>query len=344
MRSFKLRELAEAAGGRVVGEAEMELTGVAPLQEAGPNQMGLLASAAYVDHLEGLRAGAVLVTEKLESSLAESVSRLVVPDAHAALVPILSLFHPPAAARPGIHPTAVLGRGVELGNEISIGAYAVLEEGSVVGDRCHIGPHVVIGQRCQIGEDTVLHAQVVLYPDTVLGRRVIVHSGARLGVDGFGFAQVDGKFEKIPQVGACTVGDDVEIGANCCFDRGSIGHTRVGSGTKIDNFVHLAHNARVGEHCVMAAHSGMAGSSIMGDHVMVGGQVGIANHLKIGSGARLAPQAGVIRDIEAGATVTGFPARDLRSYFRSSALFFRLPEILKRVRRLEAAAGFQGKR
>jgi UDP-3-O-[3-hydroxymyristoyl] glucosamine N-acyltransferase len=332
-----LEEAARISGAVVQGERNVVVRGVAPLAEAGHDQLGLLADRRYLSHLEESRAGALLVSTELTEHLPdrEDRPRLVADDPHEALIPLLECFHPTPSPTPGIHPTAVVGPGVLLGVDVHVGPYAVLEEGAVVGDRARIGPHAVVGRGCRVGEDAVLHAHVTLYPDTVLGRRVVVHSGARLGVDGFGYAEGSEGLEKIPQVGRCVVEDDVEVGANTCVDRGSIGDTRIGRGTKIDNLVHLAHNVRIGAHSAMAAQVGIAGSTRVGAGVMFGGQAGVVGHVEIGDGARLSAQAGIIGDVEAGASVTGYPARDLRRYLRASALFLRLPELERRLRALE---------
>lgn len=332
--SLSLAEVADLVGGRAIGKRDVRLLGVAPLADAGPEELGLLASAPYAEGAAQSRAGALLVSSALEHRVPEGRAAVVVEDAHAALIPLLSHFHPEPAPAPGIHPTAVLGEGVHLGADVSIGPYAVLERNVVVGERGRIGAHSVVGADSRIGDDSVIHAQAVLYPRTILGRRVVVHAGARLGVDGFGYALQEGAFRKIPQVGRVVVEDDVEIGANTCIDRGSIGDTVVGQGTKLDNLVQLGHNVRVGPHCVLAAQVGVAGSTHVGSGVSVGGQAGFAGHLRIADGASVSAQAGVIGDLEEGEVVTGFPARDRRSFMRAWALVLRLPELFREMKEL----------
>jgi UDP-3-O-[3-hydroxymyristoyl] glucosamine N-acyltransferase len=230
---------------------------------------------------------------------------------------------------------------VELGAEVSVGPFAVIEAGAVLGDRVRIGPHSVVGAGSKLGVDTLLHPHVTLYPGTVLGERCIVHSGARLGSDGFGYAWTGTEHRKVPQVGGCRLGDDVEIGANTTIDRGSIGDTRVGQGTKIDNLVQLGHNVRVGERAILISQVGIAGSTTVGDGAVLGGQVGVGGHLEIGAGARVGAQAGVTGDVPAGETVSGYPARPHRLALRAQAVTLRLPEILRRLRRLERAHGIE---
>lgn len=335
-KPITLDDVARTTGGRVVGDGGVRVRDVAPLADAGPDDLALLADRRYLPALEESRAGALLVQEALlEQVEGTDVPAVVVADAHRALVPLLELLHPPAAVPVGIHPTAVLGRGVSLGTDVWVGPYAVLGDGVVVADRARVGPHAAVGDGCRIGEESVLNPGVVLYAGTVVGRRVVVHAGARLGVDGFGYAVGDdGAFRKIPQVGRVVVEDDVEIGANACIDRGSIGDTVVGAGSKLDNLVHLAHNVRLGAGCAFAAMVGVAGSVRIGRGVVAGGQAGISGHLSIGDGARLAAQAGVIGDIPAGETWMGYPARERREFLKAEALTYRLPDLVKEVRRL----------
>lgn len=332
--SLSLTEIADMVGGRLIGEYSGRLRDVAPLVDAGPEELGLLASGAYAEGAAQSRAGAFLVSSALEHRVPKGRAAVVVEDAHAALIPLLSHFHPEPAPAPGIHPTAVLGEGVHLGADVSIGPYAVLERNVVVGERGLIGAHVVVGAESRVGDDSVIHPQAVLYPRTILGRRVIVHAGARLGVDGFGYALEDGTFHKVPQVGRVVVEDDVEIGANTCIDRGSIGDTVVGRGTKLDNLIQLAHNVRVGPHCVMAAQVGIAGSTRIGTGVSVGGQAGVGGHLWIADGARISGQAGVTGNLGEGEVVTGFPARDRRTFMRAWALVLRLPDLFREMKEL----------
>ncbi len=332
--SLTLTEVASVVGGRVAGDDAIEVRGVAPLDQATADELGFLAQRRYLRFLSEARCKAVLVAETLEEEAGVFPGRIVVDDPHQALPPLLNRFHPPLEPESGIHPTAVLGKGVVLGEGIAIGPYAVLEAGSEIGDRARIGPHCVVGRGSVVGAETVLHPQVVLYPGTRLGRRVVVHSGVRLGVDGFGFVPGGEAHRKVPQVGACVIEDDVEIGANSTVDRGSIGRTVVGEGTKLDNHVHLGHNVQVGRGVLMAAMVGVSGSTRIGEGALFGGQAGINGHIQIGEGARIGGQAGVVGDVPPGETVSGYPARSHRDFMRAMAALFRLPKTLKR---LEAA-------
>jgi UDP-3-O-[3-hydroxymyristoyl] glucosamine N-acyltransferase len=327
-------EIANIVGGRVVGDGSFRVRDVAPLRDATPDELGFLAARHYVTQVPRSRAGALLVAEAVSDLFDDERPRVVVADAHAGLIPLLGHLHPADEPSPGVHPTAVLGQRVSLGAGVVIGPYAVVGDGTVVADRVRIEAHVVVGKGCRIGEDTVLHPGVVLYARTVLGRRVEIHSGARIGVDGFGYAQMDGGLRKVPQVGRVVVGDDVEIGANACIDRGSIGDTVVSEGSKLDNLVHLAHNVQLGMSCALAAQTGIAGSTRLGNGVMCGGQVGISGHLELGDGVSVAAQAGVTSHVDAGSTVMGYPARDMQEYLKAYALTFRLGELRREVRAL----------
>lgn len=336
-RSLTMAEVAERVDGRLVGDPAVEVSGLAPVDDAAGDRLAFLAARRYARYASACGAAAFLVSEEMERELPERATRVVVDEAYPAMRTLLAHFHPSESWEPSVHATAVLGPGVRLGGGVEIGPYAVLEEGVQVGDGTRIAAHCVLGRRSVVGAGCRLHPHVVLYEETLLGDRVIVHSGARLGSDGFGYTVVDGEHAKIPQVGRCVVGDDVEIGANTTIDRGSLGDTRIGRGAKLDNLVHVAHNVRVGARSLLAALVGIAGSTRIGEGVFFGGQAGAINQLEIGDGVRVTAQTGVIGDLAAGATVTGYPARPHREFLRSQALVSRLPKLLARVEALENA-------
>jgi UDP-3-O-[3-hydroxymyristoyl] glucosamine N-acyltransferase len=334
---LRVGDLAKRVGGEITGDPSVEVTAAASLESAKETDVSFLASRRYLPYLSGTRAAAVIVGRDLGDleEVPQGVVLVRVDDAHAALAEALDLLYPLRPPAPGLAPTAVLGRGIELGEGVRIGAYAVVGARVHLGDGAVIGEHCVVGDDCRIGRQTELKPHVTLYSDTVLGDRCIVHSGARLGVDGYGYVLQDGAHRKVQQVGRCVVEDDVEIGANTTIDRGSVGETRIGAGTKIDNLVHIAHNVRIGRGCLIVAQVGIAGSTTVGDGVALAGQVGIVGHLNIGDGVRVAAQSGVSSDIPAGETYFGYPARPHTKVMRANAVFLRLPEMWRRLRRVE---------
>jgi UDP-3-O-[3-hydroxymyristoyl] glucosamine N-acyltransferase len=317
---------------------DLEVRGIAPIATADADQLGFLAHRRYRKELPDSRAGAILLAEDMVSLLPEDTRpRLVVPNPYVALAKLLEVFFPLDPMPAEIHPSVVLGDGVQLGSDVRIGPYAVIESGARIGDGCRIGAHCVVGNGAQIGPETTLHPHVVIYPRSEVGRRVILHAGVRIGADGFGYTFHEGAQQKIPQIGSCTIEDDVEIGANATIDRGSIGETRVHVGVKLDNLVHLGHNVVVGAHTVMAAQTAVGGSSRVGAGVMAGGQAAISDHLTVGDGARIAARACIIRDLPAGETAFGYPARPRMEFLRSRAALGRMPQLVQQVRKLEQA-------
>ena len=333
--TLTLGDLATLVSGRLEGDADIQITGVAAVEDADASQVAFLSSKRYVRHVADSRAGAFMVSADLESHVADR-PRVVVTEPHRALIAVLRHVQPPEEHHPGVHPTAVLGRGVKLGNDVSIGPYVVLDDAVEVGDRTRIGAHVVVGKGARIGKDCTLHPQVVLYANTQLGDRVILHSGAVLGADGFGYSFFDGAHQRIPHLGRTVIQDDVEIGANSAVDRGSIGDTVLEPGVKVDNLVQIAHNVRIGALSMLAGMVGIAGSTRIGKGVWMGGQVGIINHLDIGDGARLAVATKVMKDVPAGETMSGHPARPHREDMQRQAAASRVPKLMERLRALEA--------
>lgn len=332
-----LAELASLVGGRAVGDVALSIKGIATLADAGPDELGLLADRKYLKAAPESDAGALLISEELDPEATDAPNRLVVENPREALTFLLGHFHPEPQRRPGIHPTAVIGEGVQLGLDVSVGPYVVAEDDVVIGDRVTLHAHVVVRQGARIGADSILHPHVVLYPQARVGERVVLHAGVRIGVDGFGYTPSDGELKKVPQVGLCVIGDDVEIGANSCVDRGSIGRTELGNQTKLDNLVHIAHNVSVGPQSVMAAMVGIAGSTSIGAGTMWGGQSGAADHLDIGDEVKVAARAGLIDDVPSGSTVAGFPARPLKDFLEATAAMYRLAGLRRRVREMERA-------
>jgi len=326
--------IAEAVGGRLTGDSAATVTGVAPLDRASEPDLSFLGAPKYASMFTASRAGVVLIAPELADTPGQAKARVVVASPMEALLTLLPRFHRAPRAEPGVHATAVVGRGARLGRDVSLGPYAVIGEGVTVGDGTAIGPHCAIGPGVSIGSACQLFASVTVYSGSVIGDRVTLHAGVRVGSDGFGYVQRGGEHIKIPHVGRCVIGDDVEIGANTTIDRGSIDDTVVGAGTKVDNLVQIAHNVRIGRACLIMAQVGIAGSARVEDGAMLLGQAGVSGHHTVGKGARLAAQAGGFGDIPAGETWSGYPARPHKESLRAQAALFKLPGLLRRIERL----------
>jgi len=321
--------VAELVGGRLRGAGDVVLTRVAALDRAGADALSFLSSTKYVEQFRRSQAGAVLMAEPFSDTDGGPATRIIVPDPTDAIMTVATHFTPDTSAVPGIAPSAVLAEGVRLGAEVTIGPYAVLGHGVRLGDRCRIGAGSVLEDEVQVGEASVLEARVVCYRGTVIGRRVVVQAGTVLGGVGFGFVSSAVGHRRVPHVGRCILEDDVEVGSNCCIDRGSIDDTVIGSGTKIDNLVQVGHNVRMGKRCFVAAGVGIGGSSRIGDDVVLAGQAGIAGHLTVGDRARVAAQGGVSTSVPAEADYGGSPARPHRDTMRAQASAFRVARIIK---------------
>lgn len=327
-------EVAAAVGGTLAGTHSAIVDGIAPLDRATAHDLSFLSTAKYAPLFELSQAGIVLVTAELAAAPGACSARVVVKSPHDALLSLIPRFYRAPVRDAGVHPTAIVAKGARVAPGATIEAYAVINDGAEIGERAWIGSHSVVGAGVKIGADVRLLPHVTLYSGSSLGDRVTVHSGARIGSDGFGYVFRAGAHEKIPHVGRCLIGNDVEIGANAAIDRGSIDDTVIGDGTKIDNLVHIGHNVRVGRLCLLMAQVGVAGSSRVDDGAILAGQVGIAGHLTVGAGARLAAQAGVISDIPAGETWGGYPARPHRESLKASANLFKLSAMMKRIEAL----------
>ena len=337
LTSRRLADVAIAVGGSVVGDGNARVSGIASLDRATPTDLTFLASSKYAPLLLESAAGGVLVTPELADVPGRCRNRVVVANPHEAMIALLPTFYRmPSRPFVGVHPSAIVDSTARVDADACVEAFCVVGADAVIGRGCWIGSHCVIGEGVTVGADTRLVSQVTLYPGADVGARVLLHAGVRIGSDGFGFVFREGIHQKVPHVGRCVIGDDVEIGANSTIDRGSIDATEIGAGTKIDNLVHVGHNARVGRLCLFAAGVGVAGSARIEDGVMLAGQVGVAGHLTIGAGAIITAQSGVLKSVPAGETWGGFPSRSQRETLRGYAAVNKLPDLMKRLEKLLA--------
>lgn len=325
-----LGEIASHVGGELAGDANLEITGVSSLQHAQPGDIAFAESERVLPEAAASAASALLVPVGLDCGK----PCVRTGDPRLAFARVLELFSPAPPQRRGVHPTAVIGEGFTGGADVWVGPHAVVGDGVTLGDRTSLGPLCSVGDGATLGADCRLHAGVYLYHDVSLGNGVIIHSGTVVGADGFGYIKEMSPPHKIPQLGTVIIDDDVEIGANVMIDRATLGATRIGAGSKIDNQVQIAHNVQVGENCLICAQTGISGSTVLEDSIILGGQVGIGDHLTIGERSVVGAQGGVISDIPAGSFVSGYPAGPHREKMKVEAAIKRVPDLLRTIRQL----------
>lgn len=336
---FSAAKIASMVGGRVDGDEDACVNSFAKIEEAGRGQLAFLANPKYEDYLYNTRASVVIVHSGLVPRSPVAASLVRVDDPYGAFAKLLAVYQQMTAHRPsGIEQPSHVSPVARIGRDVYIGAFAYVAEGAVVGDGAQIHPLAFVGRNARIGEGTVLHPGVKVYHDCVIGNHVVVHAGTVIGGDGFGFApQKDGSYAKVPQLGHVIVEDHVEIGANTCIDRATMGATVIRRGTKLDNLVQIAHNVEVGSDTVIAAQAGISGSTKVGDRVQIGGQAGLAGHITIAEGSRINGQSGVTKSIrKERSAVNGTPAFEHADYLRTQAVSRKLPDLEKRLLELEA--------
>lgn len=334
---MRLGELARVLGATLEGGAEdVEITGVAAIEEATPGTLTFLADRRHESRLGSTRAAAVLLAHDGPST---PLPALRVAHPYLSFVEAMELFHPPRRPPAGVHQTAVIAPTAVIGAGATIGPYVTVADGVRLGRDAILAAHVTVYPDARIGDGFTAHAGAVVREAVIIGDRVTVHAGAVIGSDGFGFVPRAEGHRKIPQLGTVILEDDVEIGANSTVDRATLGATRIGRGSKIDNLVMIGHGCQVGPGCLLAAQVGLAGGTRLGAGVMLGGQVGASGHLAIGDGAQVAAQSGVHREIPAGAVYGGYPAMEIRQWRRAMTALPRLPALFRRLRRVEKALG-----
>jgi UDP-3-O-[3-hydroxymyristoyl] glucosamine N-acyltransferase len=329
---LRVDEIAEHLNAGFEGAGDLEISGVAPLESAGPRDMAFIGSRKAAAHAGQSRAGCLLVTPEFPAG--RTVIR--VADPRGGLASVIGLLYPRPPIIPGAHPTAVIAPDAEIAHSAAIGPYAVIRARAQIGERTTIGPNCTVGPDTRIGADCLLHAHVTIYEHVSIGDRAVLHSGCVLGADGFGFVRGPDGYRKFPQIGRVEIGDDVEIGANTCIDRAALGVTRIGDGVKLDNLVHIGHNCSIGRHVVIAAQTGLSGSVVVEDYAVIGGQVGIGDKARIETGAVLGSGCGILTSkiVRKGQLVWGTPARPLKEHLEQLASLSRLPKLRREISEL----------
>jgi len=330
---MKLGELAMRLGAELRGDAELEVTGLKGIEEAGGSEVTFVANPRYAALARTTRAAAVLVEPGFQEI---SAATLRLENPYLAFSRALGFFYQPPVYPAGVHPTAVIDSSAEIGLGAHVGAFVVVGPEVRLGSHATLLPHVVLYPGVQVGDHFFAHAHAVVRENCVLGDHVTLENGAIVGADGFGFAKNElGHWEKIPQSGPVRIGNRVDVQANACIDRATVGMTEIGDGTKVDNLVQIGHGSKVGENTLVCAQTGLAGSSVIGNNVILAGQTGIANHCAVGDGVILTAQSAVSHDVPAGKVISGSPGFDNRVWLRAVTIFQRLPELLKRLDRVE---------
>lgn len=329
---MKLREIADFIGGQILGNPEIDIKGVSSIKDAQKGDITFLADKKYINDSYSTKASAIIVRDEIKGLPA---SMLVVDNPHFTFAKALELFYKKPFNPLGISDKAIIGSNVHFGDDVSIYPMVYIHNMVSIGNRSIIFPCAYIGDNVSIGDDSVIYPNVTIKENVKIGKKVIIHPGTVIGSDGFGYVQEKERHHKIPQVGGVMIEDDVEIGANVTIDRATIGNTLIGSGTKIDNLVQIAHNVKIGKNCLIVAHVAIGGSVEIGDGVVLAGQVGVRDHVKIGNGVMVGAQSGIGHDIPDGQVFSGSPAIPHKTWLRSQSIYTKLPEYIKRLQELE---------
>lgn len=332
---FTAGQIADFIKGRVEGDMNAKVHTFAKIEEGVPGAISFLSSPKYAHFLESTEATIVLVDDSIKIDKAVKPTLIFVENARDCVARLLQLYSSAIPRKQGISDKASVATSAKIGKNAYVGPFAVIGEGAVIGDNAQIYPNVYIGDGVKIGDNVKLYPNVVIYYGCCLGNNVTIHAGSVIGADGFGFAPTANGYDKIPQIGIVTIEDDVEIGANTCIDRSTMGSTYVRKGVKLDNLVQIAHNVDVGANTVMSAQVGIAGSTKVGEWCMFGGQVGIAGHITIGDKVFLGAQSGVPGSLKSNQQLIGTPPMEKIPYFKSQALFQKLPELYKQINQLQ---------
>jgi UDP-3-O-[3-hydroxymyristoyl] glucosamine N-acyltransferase len=332
---FSAQQLADLLKGRVEGDAQVKVNQLSKIEEGAPGSVSFLANPLYTQYIYGTKASLVIVNDNLELTAPVSCTLLRVPSAEQAFAKLLELYNQVKLNKTGVSAQAYISESAQVGDNIYAGPFAVISDGARIGNNVKIYPQVYIGDNVSIGDNTTLFAGVKVYSDCVIGKDCIIHSGTVIGSDGFRFATGE-HAQKIPQIGNVILEDNVELGANCAIDRATLGATIIRKGVKFDNFIHIAHNVEVGEHCYFAAHTVVAGSTKIGKNCMTSGQVGIVGHLQVADGTIVTAQSGLSKSVtKSGEVLMGSPAFDANKYRKAFIHFRNLDALAQRVNALE---------
>jgi len=333
---FTAEQIANALNGAVEGDKTIEVFTLSKIEEGTPGSLSFLANPKYTPHIYETQASIVIVNADFNPTKEIHCTLIRVQDAYTAFSQLLEMYNEVKLNKSGISPKAAISESAKIGENVYIGEFVVIGNNAVIGDNTKIYPQTYIGDNVKIGSDTTLFAGVKIYSDCSVGSQCTLHAGVVIGSDGFGFApQADNNYKKVAQIGNVIIEDNVEIGANTTIDRATLGSTIIRKGVKLDNLIQIAHNVEIGENTVMAALSGVSGSTKIGKNCMIGGQVGMSGHLKIGDNVKIGAQAGIMSNVKDNLAIIGSPAIDVGAFMKSSVYFKKLPELANRIHQLE---------
>lgn len=332
---FSAKQIAEYIHGEIIGDENVTVHTFAKIEEGIPGAISFLSNPKYTHYIYSTQSSIVLVNKDFEPEQPVNATLIKVDNAYESLAQLLTLYEQSKPKKTGIDPLASIAPTAKIGDNVYIGPFACIEEGAEIGDNACIHPHVTVGCHAKVGNNTILYPHVTIYQDCRIGNNCILHAGCVIGADGFGFAPSPQGYDKIPQIGIVVIEDNVEVGANTCIDRATMGATVIRQGVKLDNLIQIAHNVEVGSHTVMASQGGVAGSAKIGEWCVFAGQVGVAGHIKVGDHVTIGAQSGIPGNTKSGSTLMGYPAIDPKLFARSSVIFKKLPDMYEQMRRLQ---------
>ena len=332
---FSAKQIAEYIGGTIVGDENATIHTFAKIEEGIPGALSFLSNPKYTHYIYGTQSSIVLVNNDFCPEHEIKATLIKTENAYESLAKLMTLYEQNMPKKTGISPLASIAENTKIGKNVYVGPFACIEEGAEIGDNSYIHPHATVGCHAKVGTNTILYPNVTIYHDCRVGNNCILHAGAVIGADGFGFAPSPEGYEKIPQIGIAVIEDNVEIGANTCVDRATMGATIVHSGVKLDNLIQVAHNVEIGSNTVIASQTGIAGSAKIGEWCMFAGQVGVAGHIKVGDHVTVGAQSGIPGNTKSGQTLMGYPAIDPKQFARSAAIYKKLPDMYVELGRLQ---------